>query len=160
MNKHTNKLTGIMRKAFFIIGTFSLIFSTICPAIAQSFSGDSGVTASASIGKDIIGHPQVTIKIKNNTEKEIAALLFYAIPYNVYGEEVKSFLVTKRLFSDDPLASGKSDTRFWQLLDTKVKTVKLYLFSVYFEDGTQWGDKEADREDIITKGQPITVTKE
>lgn len=149
-----------MRKATSLIRVLILTFGTMSLANAQSFSGDSGVTASASIGKDIIGHPQITIKIKNNTEKEIAALLFYAIPYNVYGEEVKSFLVTKRLFSDDPLASGKSDTRFWQLLDTKVKTVKLYLFSVYFEDGTQWGDKEADREDIIAKGQSITVTKE
>ena len=54
----------------------------------SAFNGDCGITASAEMGSSIIGYPELSISITNTTEKEISAIQFYAIPYNVYGEEI------------------------------------------------------------------------
>ena len=52
------------------------------------FDGDCGITASAEMGTDIIGFPTLTISIHNTSDKDISAMQFYAVPYDVYGEEV------------------------------------------------------------------------
>ena len=39
------------------------------------------------------------------------------------------------------------------MIEQSVKTVKLYVYSVYFTDGTEWGDKDAPTTKIL-KGAP------
>lgn len=58
---------------------------------------------------------------------------------------------------DDTIAAGASDSGSWQFLDQAVKTVKLYVYSVYFADGTQWGDKDAVKSTILKQGLEIQV---
>ena len=53
--------------------------------------------------------------------------------------------------------AGRSDTITWQFLDKEVKKIKLYVYSVYFSDGTEWGDREATKSVILKNGLEIEV---
>lgn len=121
------------------------------------FSGDCGISATAEMGTDIIGQPTVNVSVTNTTDKNISAIQFYAIPLDVYGEELKGVFAQNKLSTDNTIEAGKSDTRTWQLLDRDVKTVKLYVYSVYFSDGTEWGDREATKSTIMKNALEITV---
>ena len=122
------------------------------------FDGDCGITASAEIGNNIINFPELKITITNTTDKEIAAIQFYAVPQDVYGEEIKSWSTQKNLYTDTPISAGKTTTISYQLIEQSVKTVKLYVYSVYFSDGTEWGDKDAPSSKILKDAPTIEVT--
>ena len=121
------------------------------------FTGDCGISAVAEMGTDIIGQPTVSVSIKNTTDKDISAIKFYAVPLDVYGEELKGVFSMNNLTTDDTIAAGKSDTRTWQFLDSNVKTIKLYVYSVYFSDGTEWGDREATKSVILKNALEVEV---
>ena len=124
----------------------------------SAFSGDCGISATAEMGTDIIGQPTVTVSVTNTTDKDISAICFYAIPMDVYGEELTGIFSQNELRTDDTISAGKSESCSWQLLDQHVKTVKLYVYSVYFSDGTQWGDKDATKSVILKNGLQIEVS--
>lgn len=126
----------------------------------NAFSGNCGITATAQMGKSIIGYPMLTVNIKNTTNKEIAAIRFYAVPYDVYGEEVTGIFAQHNLYTDDAIAAGGSDSCEWQFIEQEVKTVKLYVYSVYFSDGTEWGNKDATKSQILKNGLLIEVGSE
>lgn len=121
------------------------------------FSGDCGISAIAEMGTDIIGQPTVSVSVTNTSDKKIQAIQFYAIPYDVYNEELKGVFTQNRLSIDNSIASGASDTITYQLIDNQVKTVKLYVYSVYFEDGTEWGNREATKTMIKENAKEIAV---
>ena len=123
----------------------------------DAFSGDCGISAVAEMGTDIIGQPTVTVSVNNTTGQDIRAVQFYAVPLNVYGEELKGILAQNRLSTDDTIAAGASKSINWHFLDNHVESVKLYVYSVYFADGTQWGDKDATKSVILKRGLEITV---
>lgn len=126
--------------------------------IASVFDGDFGIVASAEIGNNIINFPELAITVTNTSDKEIAAVKFYAVPYDVYGEEIKGWTTQKELYTDTPIPAGKTTTVSYQLLEQSVKTVKLYVYSVYFADGTQWGDRDAMTSKILKEAPIIEVT--
>ncbi len=121
--------------------------------IPSVFDGDCGIVASAEIGKNIINLPELTIAITNTTNKEIAAIKFYVVPYDVYGKEIKGWTAQNNLYTDTPISAGETNTISYQFIEDSVKTVKLYVYSVYFADGTEWGDKDATTSKI-TNGAP------
>lgn len=121
------------------------------------FSGESGISATAEMGTDIIGQPTVSVSITNVSDKDISAIKFYAVPLDVYGEELKGIFAMNHLTTDDTIAVGKSETRSWQFLDQEVKTIKLYVYSVYFNDGTEWGDREATKSTILKNALEVEV---
>lgn len=123
------------------------------------FQGACGIKASASMGESVIGFPELTVSIANTTEKEISAIQFYAIPYDVYGDEITGWTSQKNLYTDKPIKAGASTKVDYQLIEESVKTVKLYVYSVYYADGTEWGDKDAFESEILEKGVPINVTE-
>ena len=121
------------------------------------FSGDCGISATAEMGTDIIGQPTLTVSITNTTNKTISAIKFYAVPLDVYGDEVTGIYAQHNLYTDDSIAAGASDSVSWQFIDNQVKTVQLYVYSVYFSDGTEWGDKDATKSVILKNGLQIEV---
>ena len=123
------------------------------------FQGDCGIKASASMGESVIGVPELTVSVANTTEKELSAIQFYAIPYDVYGDEITGWTSQKNLYTDEPIKAGASTKVDFQLIEESVKTVKLYGYSVYYADGTEWGDKDAFESEILEKGVPINVTE-
>lgn len=123
----------------------------------SAFAGDCGISAIAEMGTDIIGQPTVSVSITNTTDKDISAIKFFAIPLDVYGEELKGVFTMDKLATDDTISAGKSDTRTWQFLDREVKKIKLYVYSVYFSDGTEWGDRDATKSVIRKNALEIIV---
>ena len=121
------------------------------------FDGDCGIAASAEMGSSIIGSPELTISLTNTSGRDIAAIEFYAVPYNVYGEELNNWMTQNRLYTDTAIPAGQSTNISYQLIDSSVKTVKLYVYSVYFSDGTQWGNKDATVSTILSQGALIEV---
>lgn len=160
MNKPSDIFTKIIRKAILSFSAFTLMFGTFCLADDLKFYGDSGVIVpSATLSRTDTGQAQIKLKIKNNTTKRIEALKFYVLCYDVYGDEITSFMGGNQLFTDEGIGWKETETRTWILQDKSIKRVTLYLYSVYFEDETEWGDRKAKRKDIITKGECIHVLK-
>ena len=85
-----------------------------------------------------------------------------AVPYDVYGRDLSSSIFSQeRLRTDDLIPAGKSEElNYGPFLDQKMKSVKLYVYSVYFDDGTEWGDKDASRSEILKFAKPIEATFE
>lgn len=133
--------------------------STINPKDAV-FSGDCGISASGQMGTTIINYPELKISIKNTTNKDIAAISFYAVPYDVYGDEIKGWTTQKKLYTDTAIRAGASTNITYSFIEDSVKTLKLYVYSVYFSDGTEWGDKDALESTILKNGTLIQVSGE
>lgn len=133
------------------------------------FDGDCGVAVSAKIKKENsnylgIDESELEITIKNTTEKEIAAIKFYAVSFDVYGDEIQGRGGSGDLFTDDAISPGETTqiSYFSSYLDRpfnqSVKMVKLYVYSVYFSDGSEWGDRNATASEIIKAAPTIEVT--
>lgn len=132
--------------------------NTVVSSKNEAFEGDCGITASAEMGSSIIGYPELTISITNTTEKEISAIQFYAVPCDVYGDEITGWTSQNKLYTDTAIGVGKSDTITYQFIEDSVKTLKLYVYSVYFSDGTEWGNKDATKSTILSNGASIEVS--
>lgn len=134
--------------------------SYVADSETSEFAGDCGITASAQMDSSIIGYPELTISITNTTEKEISAIQFYAVPYDVYGDEITGWTSQNRLYTDTAIGAGQSDTVTYQFIEDSIKTVELYVYSVYFNDGTEWGNKDASESTILNNGAIIQVSGE
>lgn len=128
------------------------------PQVPAEFAQECPVSVSASMYDNIIGMPELECNIKNLTDREIAAVKLYFAPKDVYGEELEGIFTTNHLYTDNPIAAGSSANRSWQLLDSEVKSGDVYVYSVYFTDGTEWGDKEATTSIVKKHGQKISVS--
>lgn len=117
-------------------------------SVPEEFSSPCPVSISSSMYDNIIGVPEIKCTFKNNTDKEIAAIKLHFSPRDVYGEEIDNILTTNELYTDNPIAAAGSSSRSWQLLDSQIKSGDLYVYSVYFSDGTEWGNKDASVSDI------------
>ena len=122
------------------------------------FDGDCGVAVSAEMGETIIGLPELTISITNTTSKTISAIQFYAVPLDVYGEEISGWTAQNKLYTDTAIEAGASTSISYQLIEDSVKTVRLYIYSVFFSDGTEWGNREATKSTILKQGMLVDVS--
>ena len=130
------------------------------PTTDDSFAGECGISASAEMGTSIIGYPELHISIQNTTSKEISAIQFYAVPYDVYGDEIRGWTSQNKLYTDTAISAGGSNSISYQFIEDSVKMVDLYVYSVYFSDGTEWGDKDATKSKILENGAKIEVAPE
>lgn len=116
--------------------------------VPVEFSEKCPVEVSSSMYDNIIGVPEVKCTFKNTADKEIAAIKLHFEPRDVYDEEINTLFTANELYTDDPIAVGGTSSRSWQLLDDEIKSGDLYIYSVYFSDGTEWGNKDAALSDI------------
>ena len=112
------------------------------------------------MGTSIIDQPLLTVRIQNNAPVDVAAIQFYAVPYDAYGEEIDGWMRQDELYTDSTIPAGGSDTVEFQFIEDSVKTVRLYVYSVYFTDGTEWGDRDATEATILSKALEIPVDGE
>lgn len=126
----------------------------------NKFSSKPQISASAHIKDNIIGYPELTVSIENTSDKDIAAAKFYVIAYDVYGEEITGFLAQNHLSTDKTIKAGATESRTWQFLANNIKTVKLYVYSIYYTDGSEWGDREAVKSTILENAYIISVSKD
>ncbi len=118
------------------------------PEIPTEFAEECPVSISVSMYDNIIGFPELSCRIINKTDKEISAIQFYFMPKDVYGEEADGIFAQNKLYCDTPIVAGASYSATWQMLDQSVKSGDLYVYSVYFSDGTEWGDRNAQASKI------------
>lgn len=123
----------------------------------ERFAGDCGASVTAEMGSSIIGYPTLKVYVSNTSDKEIAAVKFYFVPIDVYGDEITKWTSQNYLYSDTAIPAGSSDSLEYQFIEDSVKKGELYLYSVYFSDGTEWGNKDAARSTIKDSGLQITV---
>lgn len=121
------------------------------------YDGECGISASGEIGPNIINYPELRIDIRNDTDKEIAAIKFHIVSYDVYGEKLTGPLVQEGLYTDSSIGAGASTSISYQLLERKTYDVDLYVYSVYFADGTEWGNREALKSEILKHAVQIEV---
>ena len=114
----------------------------------------------AEMGENIIGCPELTVSVINHSEYDVKAIQFYAIPYDVYGEKIDSFLTTEKLYTDTTIPARESNTCSFSMLDSSVKIVKLYAYSFLFSNGEEWRDRNAVKTTILKKGLFIEVSGE
>ena len=126
--------------------------------LPKEFSSDCPITIKAKIYDNIIGVPELECSITNGTSKEIAAVKLYFVPRDVYGEEVNTIFTAHELYTDTPIDAGATTSRAWQMLDDEIKAGDVYIYSVYFSDGTEWGDRDASISTIKKYGIKITIT--
>lgn len=159
-----------MKKIVSFVMTFilSLLVVTICGC---DFVGNNSnipenskfgtapeITAAAQMGESVIGYPTLEIVVTNNSDKDIAAIRFYIINYDVYGKEINNFLTDSILDTDTKIVSGDTEDFLWQFLEQDVKMVKLFVYSVYYTDGSEWGDKDAIKSEILKNAPTINVS--
>lgn len=122
------------------------------------FDGDCGIAAEAELYSSIIGYPELEISIKNTSDKDIAAIQFYFIPCDVYGDVISGWTSQNYLYTDNYISAGSSDSLTYSFIESSIKTAKLYVYSVYFADGTEWGNKDATKSTILEEGLLIEVS--
>lgn len=108
------------------------------------------------ITPDIIGQPQLTLSMTNNSEKDIDAYKVRIYAYDNYGTQLRQFGFGDDFLggiSQDILPSGASTSmeKIWLLhgFDNGRKFV-LRLMSIHFTDGTEW--RTEDNQQVTVEG--------
>lgn len=129
--------------------------------IKSVFEGDSGVRLSAEIKDNeyISSIVEMDTRIQNTTDKDINAIEFYIVYYDVYGDKINNILDSNHLFSDSKILANNSNTITYTFMNSKVYSADLYLYSVYYEDGSSWGNKDASKLEILENAPLIKVKK-
>ena len=137
--------------------TSSTVSQDNTPKVPAEFAGECPIKISATVKDNIIGVPELTCNISNKTDKEIAAVQLYFLPKDVYGKDVNTIFTTEKLYTDEVIGANGSCSRSWSMLDDNIKSGDVYVYSVYFTDGTEWGDKDASNSTIKKYGLKITA---
>lgn len=125
---------------------------------SQRFAEPCPVSVTADVSDNIINFPELHCNITNLTDATITAVQLYFVPVDVYGEESDDLFSINKLYTDTPISPGSSDQCSWQLLDQSVKKGTVYVYSVYFEDGTEWGNKDEVVSEIKKYGYRVEVS--
>ena len=128
------------------------------PEVPAEFASECPISVSVSMYDNIIDLPELKCNIKNNTDKEISAIQLYFLPKDVYGEVADGIFTQNKLQCDTPISPKGADTIVWQMLDQSIKSGDLYVYSVYFSDGTEWGDRTAPTSKIKKYAMQMEVS--
>lgn len=126
-------------------------------SLPEEFKDEFPISISGKMYDNILGFPELSLHITNTTEKDVSAVKFYFAPKDVYGDDNTNIFSMNQLYTDDTILANESVTKTWQMLDSSVKSGDVYVYSVYFADGTEWGDKEATVSDIKKYGHKLQV---
>ena len=121
------------------------------------FSEECPIKVDGVIYDNIIGVPELKCTFENKSNKEIAAIKLRFEPRNVYGEEISSIFSINDLYTDETISANGTASRAWQMLDSEIKSGDVYVYSVYFSDGSEWGDKDASVSNIKKYGYKTKV---
>ncbi len=129
----------------------------VSETVPEEFSQDFPIFVSGKMHDSILSLPTLSLTITNNTDKNISAIKFYFSPVDVYGAEIEGLFVSNYFIFDDPIAAGATAKRECQMANSRIKEGDVYIYSIYFEDGTEWGNREAPASDIKKYGYKISV---
>lgn len=150
------KLIALLLSTFLCVSLFA---GCVLVEKPNYFEGDCGISILATLGAEnsYLSYPYLNISMLNNTSKEIAAVKLYLVSRDVYGDETNRFMSGGEILFDKSIPAGKTGEITERLLDDSVKAVDIYVYSVYFADGTEWGNRNAKRYDILNNAPKIEV---
>ncbi len=125
--------------------------------VSDAFSGPLPFSVSGSMRKDVTDFPTLEISFENLTDTDILAVRFYWIPYDENHDPVDSLYVSNRIDFADTVAAHASQNISEQQLKETVKSGTLYVYGVYFDDRTIWGNPKASVSDIKEYAYKIEV---
>ncbi len=120
------------------------------------FNDDCKISATASINKSSTGMQELTLFVTNLTGKNIASFNFFAFPSSIY-KKLEKTAPQSHTYKGVEIPSGSSVFSSHQFIKNYHGDVKLYIYSVDFSDGSQWGDKTATSGAIRKNGIAIDV---
>lgn len=127
--------------------------------VPEEYADDCPIAVTVSLYDDVLGLPNLKCALQNLTDKEILAVEIYFVPYDVYSEEIRGLFVPNKFTLDSTaIPAYASDTKYCSLLDDDIKSGDVYVYSVYFEDGSAWGDRNASTKTIKKYGLKSTAT--
>lgn len=97
------------------------------------------------------------ITAENEKDEIITAVKYMVIFYNAYGEPIKRYgYGTEEVFctESNEIKVNNSFTSAWNVTGfSNVSKVEVIVFSVYFENGYEWGDRHSESSMIKTFGK-------
>ncbi len=111
-----------------------------------AFEGACGICAQARVSGSWLGDPELLIFVSNEAGKEIAEIQFYVLPCDQCGNRLGDWM---QCTTKAAIHAGDSERLVYRFMDRKTKSADVYIYSVRFSDGTQWGDRNAEKETIL-----------
>lgn len=126
----------------------------------DTFAGDPGITAFAEVCKNEIDMLDVKITVTNTSGKEINGLRFCASLLdgkgNVIDDTVNQIAIN---FLDNVSIAADETTTFDVMISQRAtETIELHLMYVSCADGSEWGDKNAGINTVISLAPTFPVT--
>ena len=125
----------------------------------SKYEGDRGVEISGRF--KAVSNQYIDVRVKNTSSKKITVAKFYSVSYDAYGEFIcDNFfdLGGKEIQAGDGLLLDMISVYHFKgdqvLIPSKVD---IYAYNVYFEDGTEWGNRNAKKEEITDCCSYITI---
>lgn len=120
----------------------------------REFSGNCGIIAGAESFRDSNDFLKMHITVKNISTKNISEIKIYVSVSDSSDEIVKGDLI---LFDDNKIIPNETKKITHTFSNKEIEKVELFIYNVRFEDGTQWGDMDADKSEILEKSYKINV---
>ena len=103
---------------------------------------------SATLHRNVIGEPEVTLTVKNSTDNDAVAIEVNIECWNRFDEKVLGWGKQTNVFtgiSQKRIEKGKEEVLAWQLSarDTTAK-IRVTFARVKFADGTLWKDEKSE----------------
>jgi len=102
--------------------------------------------------------PSVKINVQNNENKDILAIEFYILEYDIYGKILQSENSPKFTATRTIPAYGFKTLRHRPSHPATHK-IQIFFYSIYYNDGSFWGCKDASTKVIFEHTQPLTLFK-
>ena len=96
----------------------------------------------------------LTITATNNGNKTISAIKYLIVVYDVYGNTLKQYgygsSALTATYDKFNINSGSNGIGDWKLNGfSNGKSLDIYIYSVYYSDGKEWGSRDLTISDII-----------
>lgn len=119
----------------------------------NEFSGSSGIISGGEIFTDANGLSKMYITVKNISGKNINEIKIYMNLIDINGEVTEG-----EFLRYDKIIMPNETKRITHTFSyNKFKKVETYIYDVSFEDGTEWGNKDASKSKILEKSYKINI---
>lgn len=120
----------------------------------SEFSGNCGIIAGAESFRDSNDLLKIHITVKNISTKNISEIKIYVNISDSSDEILKGDFI---LYDDNKIMPNETKIITRTFSGKEIEKVELFIYNVRFEDGTQWGDMDADKSEILEKSYKINV---
>lgn len=100
---------------------------------------------------------QVCLTFNNTSDSTVKAIRVLVFPHNVYGEEITDFNNQKQF--NTTIYPNETKMLMCDVSNLMVSEADVYIYSVYYEDGREWGNRKANERLILKKSPVLHLSK-